>query len=315
MTKNLYKFYIGVDVSKAKLDVVMSHPDNAFLQFANTPEGLANFVKKLPQTEETLLVMEASGGYEKYSATYLRQKGFAVAVVNAKRVRDFAKASGKLAKTDRIDAKIIMEFGRAFDPTPQALPSQEDDLRLQSLNRRTQLVKMIALEKQHLETASDPYKKPIKKHIGSLEKQLLSLEAELEKQFNQDPILQKKLKQLDAIKGVGKVTAMNVLIHLPELGKLSHKEISALAGLAPFNQDSGQMKGKRTIWGGRAQVRVALYMAILSAIKFNPIINRFYKQLIARGKIKKVAMVACMRKLITIMNAMIKNDTEWNPAK
>ena len=231
--------------------------------------------------------------------------------MNAKRVRDFAKASGKLAKTDSIDAQAIMMFGNAFNPPPQALPSEDEDKRLQSINRRAQLVRMIAMEKQHLEHTSDQYKKSVNKHIRFLEKELTSVESVLKEQFNQDTILKEKLIRLDEIKGVGEITAMNILIHLPELGTLTSKEVSALAGLAPFNKDSGQSKGKREIWGGRAPVRAALYMAILTARKFNPALKKFYDRLVGRGKLKKVAMVACMRKLIIIMNAMLRDGTYW----
>lgn len=312
MTNSTYKFYIGIDVSKAKLDIALSNK-NSLLQFENNQQGIKDLIKQLPARKSSLIILEASGGYEKFVANYLRQKKFNVAVVNAKRVRDFAKASGKLAKTDGIDAKVIMEFGRAFNPEPQKLASIEEEQRLQSINRRAQLVGMIAMEKQHAEQAAEAHKKSIKKHIQFLEKELSSLEEELKVQFSQDPVLQDKLTRLDEIKGVGLVTAMNVLIHLPELGQLTSKEVSALAGVAPFNNDSGQKKGKRQTWGGRAPVRVALYMAVLSAKKSNPAIKRFYDQLVARGKLKKVAIVACMRKLIVIMNAMIRDNARWQP--
>jgi Transposase and inactivated derivatives len=314
MTKNAYKFYIGVDVSKAKLDVALSN-NNSLLQFTNDQQGLKALLKQLPAKKRSLIVLEASGGYEKYAANYLRQKSFNVAVVNAKRVRDFAKAGGKLAKTDGIDAKVIMEFGQAFNPIPQAPATLEEDQRLQSINRRAQLVRIIAMEKQHAEHASDAHKKGIKKHIRFLEKELAVLEDSLKEQFTQDPNLQDKLTRLDGIKGVGQVTAMNILIHLPELGQLSPKEVSALAGVAPFNKDSGQMKGKREIWGGRTPVRAALYMAVLSAKKSNAALKRFYDRLVAKGKPKKVALVACMRKLIIIMNAMVRDNTAWQPMR
>lgn len=310
MTDNVYKFYVGIDVSKAMLDIAVSH-NEGLLQFSNDEDGLKELIKILPTKKRTLIVLEATGGYEKLAATYLRRRKLNVAVVNAKRVRDFAKASGKLAKTDGIDAKTIMMFGKAFNPTPQPLASEEEDKRHQHISRRAQLVKMIAMEKQHLEHASDPTKKAINKHIHFLEKELEGIEELLKELFHQDPLLKDKLQRLDEIKGVGEITAMNVLIHLPELGTLSHKEVSALVGVAPFNKDSGQSKGKREIWGGRASVRAALYMAVLTARKFNPALKRFYDRLINRGKLKKVAMVACMRKLIIIMNAMLRDNTRW----
>lgn len=311
MTDNTYKFYVGIDVSKALLDVAISN-SNCLQQVSNNEDGFKKLLKILPPKKQTLIVLEATGGYEKLVANYLRQKKFSVAVVNAKRVRDFAKASGKLAKTDGIDAKTIMLFGKAFDPIPQLLASEDESKRQQCISRRNQLVRMIAMEKQHMEHASHTIKKSITKHILFMEKALTAVENALKELFNQDPILKDKLERLDEIKGVGDVTAMNILIHLPELGTLSHKEISALAGVAPFNKDSGQSKGKREIWGGRAPVRAALYMAVLTARKFNPALKRFYDRLIAKGKLKKVAMVACMRKLIIIMNAMMRDRTQWN---
>lgn len=314
MTNSAYKFYIGVDVSKAKLDIALNN-NNSLTQFSNDQQGLKDLVKVLPARKRTLIVLEASGGYEKYAANFLRQKKFNVAVVNAKRVRDFAKAGGKLAKTDSIDAKVIMEFGRAFNPAPQTLIAPEEDQRLQNVNRRLQVVKLITIEKQHLEQASDEHKKRIKKHISYLEKEVELLDGLLKKQISADPVMQDKFERLDGIKGVGEITAMNVLLLMPELGNLTNREISALAGVAPFNKDSGQMKGKREIGGGRAPVRAALYMAILSAVKSNPALKRFYDNLVARGKLKKVAMVACMRKLIIIMNSMMRDNTVWQPMR
>jgi len=313
MKKHLYKFYIGIDVSKATLDVASSKNDS-LLQFSNDQDGMQRLIKDIPSRKQTLIVLEASGGYEKKVANFLRQKKFNVAVVNAKRVRDFAKASGKLAKTDAIDARVIMRFGEAFNPQPQALSSPEAEKRLQSINRRAQLVRIIVLEKQHAEQSTERYKKSIDKHIRFLQKELDQIEALLKEQFKQDNELQDKLMRLDEIQGVGGVTAMNILIHMPELGQVTAKEASALAGVAPFNKDSGRKTGKRETWGGRSRVRAALYMAILSAKKANATIKRFYDKLIARGKLKKVAIVACMRKLLIIMNAMLRDDSTWQPS-
>lgn len=310
MTNNVYKFHIGIDVSKAKLDVAMSN-NNLFLQTSNNKRGFEELVKSLPSKKQTLIVLEATGGYEKIVANYLRQKKFNVAVVNAKRVRDFAKASGKLAKTDSIDAETIMHFGKTFNPVAQILASEDHNERQNHINRRDQLVRMITLEKQHGEHASKKIQKSIDKHICYLQKELEKTEALLKELFMQDSILKDKLTRLDEIEGVGEITAMNVLIHMPELGTLSNKEISALAGVAPFNKDSGQSTGKRETWGGRSQVRAALYMAVLSAKKYNTVIKRFYDRLVDKGKMKKVAIVACMRKLIIIMNAMLRDGTTW----
>jgi transposase len=312
MTEQMYKFYIGIDVSKNKLDVAMSNNSN-LLQISNDEAGLKGLIKQLSHKKDCLVVLEASGGYEQLAANYLRRKKFNVAIVNAKRVRDFAKASGKLAKTDSIDANVIMAFAKAFNPIPQALATVEEEERLNYLNRRSQLVKMIALEKRHLEQSRKSFHNGIQKHIQYLEKELNKIEALLKKKIETDPGLKNKVEKLDEIKGVGEVTAINILLHMPELGQLTPKEASALAGVAPYNRDSGQMKGKREIWGGRATVRSALYMAILTAKKFNPVIKKFYDRLIQKGKIKKVAMVACMRKLIIIMNAMIRDGSSWQP--
>jgi transposase len=312
MSDQMYKFYIGIDVSKHKLDVAIS--DDDCLQVENSEIGFKELIKKLPNKKRTLITLEASGGYEKLVANYLRHKKFDVAVVNAKRVRDFAKASGKLAKTDHIDANAIRAFAKAFNPKPQSLTTPIEEERVDALNRRGQLIKMITTEKNHLEQASKNYHRSIKKHIQFLEEEVAKIDRSLEEKISEDTELKERVEKLDAIKGVGKITAMNVLLHMPELGQLSAKEASALAGVAPYNHDSGQMKGKRQIRGGRAPVRTALYMAILSARKFNPAIKKFYDRLIQKGKLKKVAMVACMRKLIIIMNAMMRDGSEWKPS-
>jgi transposase len=310
MSENAYKFHVGIDVSKATLDVAIT-TNQSLLKFSNHEDGLKEMVKILPSKKSSLIIFEATGGYEKLAVNYLRRNKFNVAVVNAKRVRDFAKASGKLAKTDGIDAQTIMMFGKTFNPVPQALISEKENQLQHNINRRNQVVRMITMEKQHLEHACEAIKKSINKHIRFLEKELEFVESTLKELFNQDSIRKEQLERLDEIKGVGEITAMNILIYLPELGKLSHKEVSALAGVAPFNKDSGQSIGKREIWGGRAPVRAALYMAVLSARNFNPALKRFYDRLIQKGKLKKVAMVACMRKLIIIMNAMLRDGTHW----
>jgi transposase len=310
MTKSAYKYYVGIDVAKNQLDIAIN-VNNDLSQFSNDLEGFKELTKKLPSKKSTLIVLEASGGYEKTAANFLRRKKYHVAVVNAKRVRDFAKASGKLAKTDSIDSKVIMEFAQTFNPTPQALPSNQQEKLNAALNRRHQLVKMITTEKQHLEQAPEEYKKSIQKHIAFLQEELSKIEEKSIMEVNKNEGMKAQLTKLDEIEGVGQTTAMNMLIGLPELGCITSKEISALVGVAPFNKDSGKRKGKREIWGGRPAVRSALYMAALSATRFNPIIKKFYDRLIAKGKPKKVAIVACMRKLIIYMNAMLKNGTSW----
>jgi transposase len=313
MNKKLYECYIGIDVSKVRLDVSCSHRDGA-LQFSNDEVGLKAFVKKLPKKRKLLIVMEASGGYESHPAHYLRGKGLSVAIVNAKRVRDFAKAGGKLAKTDRIDAQVIREYGEVFEPAAQA---QVDRLQLDLTacsKRRHQLIQMLVREKQHLELLKDEtIRKGIEQHIKVLQKALATLEERQGSLIQSDEVMEKKVKRLEGIKGVGRITALEVVAELPELGQLTGKEVAALAGCAPFNKDSGAKIGKRETGGGRCALRTALYMAVLSAKSWNPPLKKFYDRLLAKGKLKKVAMVACMRKLVIIMNAMIRDSADWQP--
>lgn len=313
MTNLAFNFYVGIDVAKAHLDAAIDS-NTPVLRFSNDAQGFKSLLKQLPSNQQTLITLEASGGYEKPLADYLRINHFNVAIVNAKRVRDFAKASGKLAKTDAIDAHCIRHFAMTFNPQPQPLASSHSQSLTHTLNRRQQLVRLITLEKQHLEQAHDSFKQHILSHIHFLQHQLQELEQQLASLFEQVPALSDKLQRLTAINGVGKLTAMAVLIHLPELGQLSPKQIAALAGLAPFNRDSGQLKGKRHIWGGRAQVRAALYMAALSAARTNPVLKPFYNRLLLNGKLKKVALVACMRKLLIFMNAMLRDNASWQPS-
>lgn len=311
MTDKSYKYYVGIDVSKYKLDVVKGKSDSSE-EYPNDLEGLNALVKTLKNKKETLIVLEATGAYEKLPANYLRKKKYHVAVVSAQRVRDFAKASGKLAKTDSVDAKGIKMFGKVFNPKAQAMLSKQNEELKDHVSRKGQLVKMLAKEKQHLEKAPESVKEGIKKHIAFLKEELSAIEEVVKEQINQDAELKDKVKRLDEIKGVGITTATTVVTFLPELGKLTSKQVAALVGTAPFNKDSGKRQGKRKICGGRKQVRSILYMAILSAIRFNPAIKKFYDRLIKKGKLKKVAMVACMRKLIIVMNAMIRDGTRWN---
>lgn len=310
MSEKSYNFYMGIDVSKKQLDIALS-TSNTLLAFANDVAGLKKLIKLLPDKSHSLIVMEASGGYEKEAVKWLKTQGYSVAIVNAKRIRDYAKAAGKLAKTDAIDAQMIMKYGQVFNPIPQAVESPIQEHLGACVNRRAQVIKMLTMEKQHLETASVNIKKRILKHLRMLEKEIELIEKDQQEIANQDADLKEKISRLDEIKGVGEITAINVIAHLPELGKLSRKEVAAIAGVAPFNRDSGTMRGKRTTWGGRSALRSALYMAVLSASRCNPALKIFYDRLVAKGKAKKVAMVACMRKLIIIMNAMIRDGQPW----
>jgi len=244
----------------------------------------------------------------------LQTYGIDVSIVNPKRVRDYAKALGKLAKTDTIDAHVIRLFAEAVNPSimPQKNESQQA---LDALaRRREQLVKQRTMEKQHLETATNPEaKRSIKRMIKLLDQEIERIEKQVNDLIGANPAYQDKVNRLTTVKGIGPVVALTLIADLPELGQLNHKEISALVGVAPFCRDSGTMKGKRTIWGGRASVRAALYMAAVSAISHNPPIKTFYQRLLQNGKAKKAAIVACMRKLLIVVNSMIKNEADWNP--
>ena len=310
MTEKNYECYVGIDVAKAFFDVAINDV-KTITRYANTEAGLQELCETLRTKDTTLIVMEASGGYEQFCARWLCQQGYAVAIVNAKRVRDFAKAGGNLAKTDKIDARVIRDYGSVFKPLAQTALSDEH-LRLSAqAKRRGQLVRMLTLEKQHSEHASGAIKKMIEKSICTLEKAIKKIDAMQAELLKKEKRLQEKVERLEGIKGVGMGTAMQVVIDLPEIGTLTGKEVAAIVGVAPYNHDSGTHRGKRHISGGRGAIRSMLYMAVLSAKKFNPAIKVFYERLIAKGKLKKVAIVACMRKLIVTMNAMIRDGKDW----
>jgi transposase len=258
--------------------------------------------------------MEATGGLETRIASELAAQGLPVAVVNPRQVRDFAKAMGQLAKTDRIDAQVLSAFARAI--RPQARPPKDDDVReLDALvTRRRQLIDMRIQETLRLGTASRLQAKDLKAHIAWLDRRIASLDMDLTHRLRTSDVWRAKDDLLSSIPGVGQVTCMTLLAKCPELGHLGRREIAALLGVAPLANDSGKHHGKRFIWGGRAEVRAVLYMAALSAMRFNPVIEAFANRLAQSGKPPKVVIVACMRKLLTIMNSMIKHSTPWNPA-
>jgi transposase len=312
MTNKTYHFNIGVDIAKQKLDVSFS--DQRVVSFENNLSGFKLLLKEIENKSQTRMVMEATGGYEKPLAHFLQDQGVAVSIVNAKRVRDYAKALGLLAKNDIIDAKVIRMFADAVNPKllPAANHTQQalDTL----VHRREQLVKQRAMEKQHLETVGNKDAvRSIKRAITFLDKEIERIEKAIKTLIKTDSTLTEKVDRLSAIKGIGDITALTLIADLPELGQLTNKEISALVGVAPFCRDSGTQKGKRTTWGGRIQVRSILYMAALSAVQYNPSLKAFYNRLLMKGKTKKVALVACMRKLLTVANSMLRNNTEWNP--
>lgn len=312
MTNKTFLFNVGVDISKLKLDVAFSAQQVA--SFDNNQEGFNRLLKELKNKSETRVVMEATGGYEKPLAQFLQSQGIAVSIVNAKRVRDYAKALGKLAKNDRIDAEVIRLFAEAVNPNVTATASASQQGLDALVHRREQLVKQRAMEKQHLETVSNKEAvRSIKRTIDYLDKEIKRIEQAIKALIDAEPVLTEKVERLSAVKGIGDISALTLIADLPELGQLTNKEISALVGVAPFCRDSGALKGKRTTWGGRAQVRSILYMAALSAVQFNPPIKAFYSRLVKNGKTKKVALVAAMRKLLITLNSMLRNNSEWNP--
>lgn len=303
-------YHVGIDVSKATLDVFINPIKIAF-QCSNNAKGIKQLIKKLKTFDELFVVMEATGGYEQAVSHALLKADIKVAVVNPRQVRDFAKALGKLAKTDGIDAQVIALFGEKMQPRVSSLPTEEQIIMAAYTKRRVQLLSMITAEKNNLDKVSTELTKSIKKTILFLEKELKKIDGKLNAIIDADPNLAEKKILLKSIKGVGDITTANVLAFLPELGQVNNKEIAALAGLAPLNRDSGTMRGKRSIWGGRATVRTALYMATLVAMRHNAQIKAFYIHLCTAGKKPMVAIVACMRKLLIIMNAMIRNNQPW----
>ncbi len=302
---------IGVDVSKALLDV--AGLDESIRQFRNEPEAMAELIERLKAAQAMLVVMEASGGYETMAASALGAAGLRVAVVNPRQVRDFAKAMGQLAKTDRIDAQVLVQFGRAIDPKITPLGDQQSRELEALLSRRAQLVGMRVQESNRLAQALGAMRKHIKTHIGWLDQAIKELDIEITAKLRSSPAWRAKDELYQSFQGVGRITSGTFMAMLPELGQLDRRKISALVGVAPFNRDSGTLRGRRTTWGGRAPVRRVLYMAATSAIRCNPVIRQFYQQLTRRGKPHKVAMVACMRKILGILNAMARAHTPWNP--
>jgi transposase len=303
------KQVVGVDVSKQFLDV--SFPDGHLERCGNDQAGIEQLAGRLQGVD--LVVMEATGGYESALATALLAAGLRVAVVNPRQVRDFARATGRLAKTDRIDAVLIAAFGQAIEPQILLLADDKAKELQGLLVRRTQLVGMRVQEKNRLELMHAGMRRGIKKHIAWLEAEIDKLDIDLTAGLRSSPAWRAKDELLQSLKGVGPITSGMLLVALPELGHLDRREIAALVGVAPFNRDSGKMRGRRSIYGGRGRIRTLLYMAATSAIRWNPVIRAFYEQLKARGKPHKVAMVACMRKMLTILNAMVRDGTAWNP--
>jgi transposase len=305
--------YIGIDVSKQHLDIHV-RPTGTTVQVNNSDAGFAELRLHLPDPAGVgRVVIEATGGYERQVAVWLSHQGYAVCVINARQSRHFAKASNQLAKTDKVDARILAWFGDAMQPPVRPLASEQQQILNDLVSRRRQLVDMLTSERNRAQQLRGKAQASVERHIEWLDEQLQELEAEIEQHVQQSQAWRHQQKLLLSVPGVGRVTATTVLALLPELGQLDPKRIAALVGVAPFNYESGQMSGKRRVFGGRAPVRQVLYMATLVAVRHNCVLKATYDQLLARGKAKKVALVACMRKLLTILNAMLKQNTVWQP--
>jgi transposase len=303
---------LGIDVAKAQLD--LADPSGTTTQrIANTAAAIAALADELVRDPPALIVVEATGGYEMPLVSALQQARLPVAVINPRQARDFARASGQLAKTDAIDARILAQFGTALHPAPLP-PTDPSQAALAALvARRRQLVDMLIAERNRLEHATAAIQDWINEHLAMLKTQLARTDAAIALTVEASPDLQRRREILTSVKGVGPLTAAVLLAELPELGTIGHKQIAALVGVAPINHDSGTQRGQRHIGGGRPSVRCALYMATLVAVRHNPTIHAFYRRLRDGGKRSKVALVAAMRKLISILNALVRDNRTWQP--
>ena len=302
--------YIGMDVSKATLDICVS--DGETWQAANDDSAMETLCARIAALHPTLTVLEATGGFELRAAAALAAAGLPVAVVNPRQVRSYARSVGQLAKTDRIDARILARFAAAVQPEARALPDAETRVIEALITRRRQLVAMITAEENRLRTAPGITRNEIKTHIAWLRRQQAKIDETIDDSVRRSPIWRAKDDLLRSVPGIGSKTSSTLLALLPELGTLNGKQIAALVGVAPFNRDSGTLRGRRSVWGGRARVRAALYMAALVASRYNPVLKDFYARLRAAGKPAKVALVACMRKLLVIVNAMVRSGRVWD---
>ncbi len=309
MTSSL-DVYVGIDVSKKQLDLAFE-PDNGAKQFSNDDVGIAELVAQLKSPIPRLVVLEATGGLELLVTAALAVAGVPVVVVNPRQVRDFAKAIGRLAKTDQLDARVLALFAKAVQPEPRPVRDAENQALEDFVARRRQIVEMITAEKNRLSMSRRATAQDIEVHIRWLEKRLTKVDSDLHDRLKQSPVWRAKDELLRSVPGVGPVLSVTLLASVPELGKLNGKQIAALVGVAPLNRDSGGRRGTRAIWGGRADVRRALYMASVAAIRCNPVIRDFWQRLRNAGKKPKLALVACMRKLLVTLNAMIRSGAPW----
>ena len=303
--------FVGIDVSKARLDIAL-RPFGETWSASNEPEGVTGLVDRLHEVAPELIVLEPTGGYELLVVSAMLAAHLPVVLVNPRQVRDFAKATGKLAKTDALDAGVLAHYGEAVRPLVRELPDEAAQELTALVTRRRQLVDMRTAELNRLHIVPRRLHPQIREHVATLERYIEELNGELGNLIQSSPIWQAKDELLQSAKGVGPVLSASLIANLPELGALDRKEIAALVGVAPLNRDSGTLRGKRTCWGGRADVRAVLYVATISATRSNPAIRDFYQRLLSAGKLKKVALVACAHKLLLVLNAMVKNQTRWD---
>jgi transposase len=305
--------FVGIDVSKATLDLAVYETGEVW-QVRHSEEGIAQTVQKLKELPARLIVLEATGGLEVSLVLALCREGLPVFVANPRHIRYFARALGKLAKTDRLDAHVLAEYAARVQPTPRPMPDAEQHAVRDLVTRRRQVVEMLTAERNRCSTARPKLREQIQPHIDWLEDELKRLNDEIHVLIQKNTLWSDRDDIIQSVPGIGPVCSMSLIAELPELGLLRHKAIAALVGLAPLNRDSGRHRGKRSIWGGRAMIRPVIYMGTLSAIQHNAVIRAFYDRLIKAGKAKKVAIVACAHKLLTILNAMVRHHTKWNAA-
>ncbi len=308
------KIFVGIDVSKDRLDIA-ERPTGESWSVNNDNQGIEELVQRMKELQPERIVLEATGGLEVLVSNALSSENLPVIVMNPRLIRNFAKSTGRLAKTDSLDADILAHYGEAIKPKVRQISEPEAQELKALLRRRKQIVKMIASEKSRLYSAPEWVQYDIKENIAWLENRLTNIDNRLTEKTKLNTEWKEKDEIFQSVGGIGPVISRSILVDLPEIGHVNNKKIAALAGVAPFNNDSGTWKGKRVVWGGRSGVRSALYMGTLSATQHNPVIKKFYERLIKAGKAKKVAITACMRKLLTILNSMAKNRTKWQPVE
>jgi transposase len=305
--------YVGIDISKQWLDVATAGNDEV-LRIENSIEGIARLVLKLAQLQPERIAFEATGGYERALMVALRQQHLPAVLVNPRQVRDFAKATGHLAKTDRIDAQVLARFASVLKPEPRPMKDEDESELTALVRRRNQLVTQMTMERNRKKlVTSTAVLASLERSINFLKQEVATLDRAINELIEASPVSKERDLLYRSAPGVGRGLSSTLLAELPELGRINRKQAGALVGIAPLNWDSGAFRGKRAIWGGRAQVRAALYMATLSAVRHNPILRAFYQRLVAKGKAKKLALVACMRKLLTILNTMTAQNIHWQP--